>query len=285
MDSLKIKAILASVRLGSFSAAAEEFSYTPSAFSHMMTSLEGELGVKIFNRSRNGVSLTNEGKLLLPRFEAFLAAEGEILDTCARLGKKMNHTLRIGAYSSIMRNYLSKILSSFRKKFPNIDLFVNVVDNLEGYIEEGKADIIFADEGFLAGNCGGVFAKDDYCVIAPKDFSWDKPEITREELYSYPHILICDSKITTYLDSDRFTHLIHLSTEDDMSVFKMVQDGMGLAVTSRLIAEENTDVVKNLALTPPLRRDLCYITSKASRRSFALREFIAHLKASRGELS
>lgn len=75
------------------------------------------------------------------------------------------------------------------------------------------------------------------------------------------------------------------STEDDMSVFKMVRDGMGLAVTSRLIAEENTDGVRILTLTPPLRRDLCYITSKSSRRSFALREFIAHLKACCGELS
>ena len=285
MDTLKIKAILASARLGSFSAAAEEFSYTPSAFSHMMTSLESELGVKIFIRSRSGVSLTAEGKILISKLEAFISAEDDILDTCAQLGKKRSHTLRIVTYSSIMRNYLSGLLSSFQRKFPNISLFVSVIDDPSGYIEQGKADIVFADERFLQNNSGGILAEDDYCVIAPKDYHWEGPGISRDELYLLPHILISDTKITDYFDHEKFTHLIHLSTEDDMSVFKMVKDGMGLAVTSRLIAKENTESVKILDLTPPLRRDLCYITSKSSRRSFALREFIAHLKASCGELS
>ena len=43
MDTLKIKAILAAARHRSLSKAAEEFSYTPSAFSHMLAGFEEEI--------------------------------------------------------------------------------------------------------------------------------------------------------------------------------------------------------------------------------------------------
>lgn len=283
MDTHKIKAILASAKCGSFSRAAEEFSYTPSAFSHMMSSLEKELGVKIFNRSRDGVTLTAEGKALVPKFEALISAEGEILDACADFGKKVSHTLRIGTYSSIMRNYLSEILSSFREKFPNINIFINVADDLSGWLEQGRADIVFANERFLPGNLGGVFADDVFCVIAPQSFVWEEKSIPRDELYRHPHVLLLDEQTSNYLEPEKFSSLIHLTSEDDTSVFKMVRDGMGLSIISKLIAKEFTDGIKIFDLDPPLRRRLCYVYSKSSRQSFALREFVAHLKEVCGE--
>ena len=56
MDVFKIKAVLTAVRLGSLSKAAEEISYTPSAFSRLLSSLEEELGVSVLVRSSIPVS-------------------------------------------------------------------------------------------------------------------------------------------------------------------------------------------------------------------------------------
>ena len=61
MDTFKIKAVLAAVRLGSLSKAAAEFSYTPSAFSHMLAGFEAQLGVPILERCSTGVRLTEQG--------------------------------------------------------------------------------------------------------------------------------------------------------------------------------------------------------------------------------
>ena len=49
--------------------AAEAMGYTPSAFSHTVTAVETELGVKIFNRGFNGITLTEEGKICSPRLK------------------------------------------------------------------------------------------------------------------------------------------------------------------------------------------------------------------------
>ena len=58
MDTVKIRAVLAAAKYGSLSKAAQEFSYTPSAFSHMLVTFEKELGVRIFERSSKGVTLS-----------------------------------------------------------------------------------------------------------------------------------------------------------------------------------------------------------------------------------
>ena len=68
MDTFKIKAILTAVEKKSLSKAAEEYSYTPSAFSHMLTAFEEDLGVKVFSRNSTGVALTEEGEKLVAKF-------------------------------------------------------------------------------------------------------------------------------------------------------------------------------------------------------------------------
>ena len=66
MDDRKLKTLLAAVRTGSFSKAAEELICTQSAVTQTMNSLEDELGVRLVERSHSGVRLSEEGEALLP---------------------------------------------------------------------------------------------------------------------------------------------------------------------------------------------------------------------------
>ena len=58
MDTKKIRALLTALDTGSLTAAAEELGYTQSGLTHMMNSLEDELGVKLLVRSKGGVRLS-----------------------------------------------------------------------------------------------------------------------------------------------------------------------------------------------------------------------------------
>ena len=86
METMKIKAILSAAKYKSLSRAAEDFSYTPSALSHMADSLEEELGVKLLLRTRTGVSLTEEGMLLAEKMDAVLRAENELIAAASEIG-------------------------------------------------------------------------------------------------------------------------------------------------------------------------------------------------------
>ena len=145
MDTFKIKAVLTAIKLGSLSKAAEEISYTPSAFSRMLTSLEEELGISVLTRSSNGVKLSEAGKALYPHFVSLVKEEEALLEAAKDFNSKADHTLCVATYPSISRNLLSKTIKDFHALYQNIKLSIKVIDDPTGILENGEADIIFAD--------------------------------------------------------------------------------------------------------------------------------------------
>lgn len=72
MDVSCCRVIITIIEKGSFSEAAKELHYTQSGITHMMTRLEASLGFKVFKRHKYGVSLSNNGKVLLPHIKKLL---------------------------------------------------------------------------------------------------------------------------------------------------------------------------------------------------------------------
>ena len=66
MDTKKLEALLTAVELGSFTRAAEVLGYTQSGLTHMMNSLEKDIGFTVLLRGRSGVRLTPAGQRILP---------------------------------------------------------------------------------------------------------------------------------------------------------------------------------------------------------------------------
>ena len=65
MESKKLEAFLMAVDMGSFTKAAEVLGYTQSGLTHMMNSLEKEIGYPVLERGRSGVRL-RAGESSLP---------------------------------------------------------------------------------------------------------------------------------------------------------------------------------------------------------------------------
>lgn len=80
MDSKKLEILMTAVDLGSLSKAAEVVGYTQSGLTHLVDSLEREIGMTLVQRDHSGIALTEEGKALMPAIREFLRAN-------ARAGK------------------------------------------------------------------------------------------------------------------------------------------------------------------------------------------------------
>ncbi len=83
MENSRCRAFLECVDRGSVTAAADALGYTPSAVSQLISALEKELGLKLFNRSPKGVSLTTEGVAMVPVIRSYMVREREIYQTAA----------------------------------------------------------------------------------------------------------------------------------------------------------------------------------------------------------
>ena len=138
---------MTAVDLGSFSKASEVVGYTQSGLTHLVNSLEREIGFPLIIRSHNGISLTEQGKELVPAIRQFLQANANLENQIQTITRQQTETIRIAAYASMAMFWMPEILYRFRRICPKVDVDLRMVDNaLEPFelLQEGKTDVIFA---------------------------------------------------------------------------------------------------------------------------------------------
>src|SRR5437764_7409644 len=118
-----LKAFEAAARHESFTRAAEELFVTQGAVSHQVKGLEVELGLKLFNRERQGLALTEAGR-------EYLAVVRDALDRIAlgteRLQQRQNAgVLTVSTSPDFAAKWLVHRLGNFIDAHPEIDLRVS----------------------------------------------------------------------------------------------------------------------------------------------------------------
>ena len=118
-----LKAFEAAARQESFTRAAEELCVTQGAVSHQVKALEAELGVKLFNRERQGLVITEAGR-------SYLAVIRDALDRIASgterlLQRESTGALTVSTSPNFAAKWLVHRLGRFAESHPEIDLRVS----------------------------------------------------------------------------------------------------------------------------------------------------------------
>ncbi len=132
---------MAIAKRGTFRGAAIELGMSTTALSHVIGKLEGNLGVRLFNRTTRSVSLTEAGRLFVEQVGPALQNIHSALDIVRSQRESPSGTLRINAAAFAAREIISPVIIEFLRRYPemNIDL-----------VTEGKLVDIIAD-GFDLG--------------------------------------------------------------------------------------------------------------------------------------
>ena len=147
MDNLNLnflKIFYEVANCNSFLKAANKLYITQPAISRSIAKLEDELGVVLFHRANNGVSLTPYGQVLYK----YIKESSDLLDACERMLKSMSNeedtNIVIGVQSHIVMNYLMTKIINFRKNHPNIKMrFVDLpTRNLVEELVKGNLDFV-----------------------------------------------------------------------------------------------------------------------------------------------
>lgn len=132
-----IPVFTAVIEQGSFSKAAEALGITKSAVSKRITGLEAQLGVKLLHRSTRKLSLTEAGERYFEYAVQALRAAQEAENAATELQRVPKGTLRISTPMSFGRLHLAPIIPVFLKRYPQIDLHMNMSDTWSDVIAEG----------------------------------------------------------------------------------------------------------------------------------------------------
>lgn len=134
---IDIKAFLVSARTGGLSAAAREINTTPSVITKRVNRLEGQVGVKLFNRSTRSLSLTPEGKRIQPQLQLLVAELEETLKNLHRPSSELRGSLRLRAPTTIGSQYVGKTVAQFQKSNPDVTVEFMLMDRQVNPVEEG----------------------------------------------------------------------------------------------------------------------------------------------------
>lgn len=141
--SPSLEAFWAVVQKGTVLEAAKMVNLTQTGVTQRIRSLEKQLGVTLFTRSRKGMRLTNEGESLLRYVQAARDLEG---DTLAKLsGKKSAATIEvcISGTSTLMRSRVIPKASAVLKKHPQLRMRFDLTDaqSILGKLKTGFAQL------------------------------------------------------------------------------------------------------------------------------------------------
>jgi DNA-binding transcriptional LysR family regulator len=114
MDPRRLMAFRAVAHARSFSRAAEQMSLTQPSVSHQIGLLETEIGVRLLERGRGGLRLTDAGAVLLEHAD-HVAWRLELADTqLASLASRRRESVRVGAFPTALAGFVPSAVARLR---------------------------------------------------------------------------------------------------------------------------------------------------------------------------
>ncbi|HPW53968.1 MAG TPA: LysR family transcriptional regulator [Erysipelotrichaceae bacterium] len=263
MDSRKLEILLKAVEAGSFSKASEVVDYTQSGLTHLMDSLEKEVGFKLLKRSHNGIRLTEKGKELLPAIREFLQANANLENKIKEISHNENEVVRIAVYASMAMHWIPEILYRFKRICPAVNVDVRMVDHaLEPFelLEKGQTDLIFAStQDFNFCNWIPLYKETLYAIL-PKDYPLKDADSFPITEFSGKDFLMPYGRFD--IDVNRAFEPMGVQANiksfliDDETLIRMVSKKLGLSMMSELMIRGRTDDVLCVPISPPSYREL-----------------------------
>jgi DNA-binding transcriptional LysR family regulator len=122
MEFSQLRSFLAVADLLHFSKAAERVHLSQPALSLQIRSLEEELGVKLFERSRQKTSLTSAGLVYCEEVREVLAQREKAMTRARQAAQGLIGRLRIGFISTAAAHIVPQLVAEFRKTHPEVEL-------------------------------------------------------------------------------------------------------------------------------------------------------------------
>jgi LysR family transcriptional activator of dmlA len=119
---------------GNFTKASKALNLGTPQLSKRVNRLEEQLGVRLLTRSTRTVTLTNEGRSLLPRITSVLD-ELSGLESVFDNQKELSGTIRITSVPFVAHRLLLPLITAFMKKHPKIQIDLELSEGMVNLVE------------------------------------------------------------------------------------------------------------------------------------------------------
>jgi len=275
----------------SFTKAAAKLHLAQPSLTRQIHNLEEEIGVRLLNRSKSQVALTEEGRAFLIDAWRVLALASESVLAVQRLSRGEMGQLNIGYMSHFNFELLPRTLTAFRQAFPHTALNLFDMAPAEQFrtLEARKIDLGFvglrppAAAAELQWEC---IARHKTVVVLPiKHPLLKKDLVSLAELKTMFFVGMSEKThpgfrqwlSETCQQAAGFTPRILQDAELEPGLMSFVAEGLGVTLAREQIKNLPHPGVAFRPLTPPVQTDYC-IAWNRDNDSRALQEYIQIVK-------
>lgn len=230
--------------------AAKELFLTQPAVSIQIHLLEEDHSVKLFDRSGKGITITEEGRLLLSYAERIFNLSDEMEEALRQMKSLDKGRLKIGSSRTIGSYYLPQLFEIFKLKYPHIEIQMDI-SNSSRVIEEilsFQNDIGFIGIDYFHKNLVlKPFIKERLVLITPPDH-----ELTHKKVISFKDLngqkIIMREKgsgtmelIKQELTKNKVSVETVMELGSTEAIKRTVEAGLGVSIISNNVVKREKD--------------------------------------------
>ena len=248
---------------GSYTAAAKALGLQTSKLSRRIAALEGELGVRLINRTTRRLSLTEAGKTFHRHCLALLDEAQAAKDAMTQLLGSPQGLVRISCPTGLLQGGVADVLACFLAKYPRVRVALDATNRRVDVVDEGldialrvrKPPLEDSDLAMRA------FGPDEVILVASPELiaAHGEPQ-TLEDIARMPTLSMAsaDERSTwRFLGVDgepaELTHSPRLCTDDLFTLRRAALQGVGVVLVPRLLVANDLEGGALIRLLPSLK--------------------------------
>lgn len=242
--------------------AGSKLGMTPSATSHALRALEETLGTAVIDRNSPGVALTFAGEQILPLVRDVFAALESIQSTTKASAGLKTGLLRVGSFgASSSLTMLPPLLTTFRSRYPGVDVFVTEKTDpqIEQELIERRIEIGFVTLPKPQFDTLSL-ATDDLAAVVPSDHELAASDpVSVHDLARHPLVLThagSQDLVLHMFERTRLRPTVAHELQQLVSILEFVARGHGIAVVASLALPDEHPGVLYRRITPRASRQV-----------------------------
>ncbi|MGY0426937.1 MAG: LysR substrate-binding domain-containing protein [Polaribacter sp.] len=277
MTITQLKYVLAVAEYRNFTVAAEHSFVTQPTLSMQIQKLEDELNIRIFNRSKKPIELTQIGKKIVEQAKVIVDESNRILDIVHQQKGYIGGEFRVGIIPTIMPTLLPMFLNNFTNKYPKVKLIIEeltteeIVKKLtDGHIDTAIVATPLENEAIKE----RPLYYEPFVGLVPQNHRlYNQKQITSEELEIEDILLLEDGhcfkeSVLNLCKSPKMDNKkgFQLASGSFDTLIKLSKEGLGMTLLPYLHTLDLSDIDKTHLRefkSPPPAREVSLIYHKS----------------------
>lgn len=258
MTLIQLKYAVTLEKIKNFALAAQELLIAQPTLSLQIQKLEKSIGIVIFDRTTNPISITNEGKQFLEQARVVIGEAEKLEYMYSQKGDKISGELKLGIIPSVASSLLVKILPILKSKYKELNLRIYEIptNQIIQKIESNELDAgILATPLHLKKIKEYPIYYEPFQVYIPTELKIKSKEMSLDELQNYEMIVLgeehCFRNQTLKVCKNNSYGRIEAGSFE--TIKKLVDKNMGITLLPLFEEVSNKQQIRTLKSPIPAR--------------------------------